>query len=126
MAISLLVFAGPVSADDLDVLRMSEVKRNQLFSFLENNHCTCGCDMTLETCLRDDPECPVSPKIALSAIQQLMAGGEEQSIQGNSGSGSGGSTYINSTQTGSVVSGSINGQECTYVTAGGMTFKDCE
>lgn len=33
---------------------------------------------------------------------------------------------INSSQNGSVVSGRINGQNCTYASAGGMTVKTCD
>lgn len=35
-------------------------------------------------------------------------------------------TYINNSQNGSVVSGRINGQNCTYVSAGAFTVKDCD
>ncbi len=35
-------------------------------------------------------------------------------------------TEINSSQNGSVVSGTLNGQNCTFVSVGGMTVKDCD
>lgn len=33
---------------------------------------------------------------------------------------------INTSQNGSVVSGKLNGQNCTFVSAGGMTMKSCD
>lgn len=36
------------------------------------------------------------------------------------------STYINSSQNGSVVSGNLNGQNCTFASAGGTTVKLCD
>jgi hypothetical protein len=35
-------------------------------------------------------------------------------------------TEINSSQNGSVVSGMIDGQNCTYASVSGMTIKDCD
>ena len=36
------------------------------------------------------------------------------------------STEINSSQNGSVVSGRLNGRNCTFASAGGMTIKSCD
>ena len=35
-------------------------------------------------------------------------------------------TEINNSQNGSVVSGRVNGQNCTYASVGGMTMKSCD
>ena len=35
-------------------------------------------------------------------------------------------TEINNSQNGSVVSGTLNGQNCTFVSVAGMTVKDCD
>ena len=72
--ICLLVLAGPVHADDMTVLRMNDSQRSQLFNYLETNTCDCGCGFTIGQCLRDDPTCPISPKLARSAIQNILGG----------------------------------------------------
>ncbi|OUS04623.1 hypothetical protein A9Q81_05745 [Gammaproteobacteria bacterium 42_54_T18] len=122
-------FSGQMWADDLTVLRMSNSQRSQLFNYLDSNGCTCGCGMKIGQCLHDDLTCPVSPKLANAAIQQLLSrGNANQTAESkvSSGNDSSQSTYINNSQNGSVVSGSINGRNCTYVSAGGMTFRDCD
>jgi len=75
MVILASALSGPVWADDLTVLRMSNGQRTQLFNYLDNNGCTCGCGMKIGKCLHDDLTCPVSPKLANSAIQQLLSRG---------------------------------------------------
>ena len=124
ITVSLLVMIEPVSADDLTILRMSEGQRNQLFNYLEKASCTCGCGMKMGQCLHEDQTCPVSPELTRSAIQKLVgSGNNDQSRRNNPkpAKQSGQRTKINNSQNGSVVIG----QDCSYVSAGGITVKDC-
>ncbi len=112
--------------DDLAVLRMSQAQQHQLFSHLENTACDCGCGMTVGQCLRDDPSCPVSPELARQAIQSVLNGASTDPYDQSSEQGANGKTEINSSQNGSVVSGRVDGQNCTYASAGGYTVKHCD
>ena len=118
-----MIWIQPLLADDLQVLRMSLEQRQALHDHLESTPCDCGCGMTVGECLRDDPACPVSPEMARNAIAQLL--NPEPAAESESGSGDS-SEYINSSQNGSVVSGRVDGQDCTYASAGGTTVRLCD
>ena len=79
--------------------------------------------MTTGVCLRDDPACPVSPEIARAAIGQLF---NAAASEDSAGSGGEAVDYVDSSQNGSVVSGQINGRNCTYASAGGTTVRLCD
>ena len=68
-------------ADDLTLLRLSSEQRNQLFSRLESSPCTCGCGMTVGQCLREDPNCPVSPEIARSMVNEVLGGSRDAGVR---------------------------------------------
>ncbi len=53
------------------------------------------------------------------------ASGQEEQSADNTSSG-GDRPYMESSITGRVVSGQINGQECTYVSVGGTTMRSCD
>lgn len=54
-----------------------------------------------------------------NAQQHYQAGQSDQSADGYN-------DWEGVDQNGSVVSGRVNGQDCTYVSSGGMTFKSCD
>ncbi len=119
---------GIFTQNDINIFRMSKSQQNQLFSSLENSACTCGCGMTIGQCLRDDPTCPVSPELAQNTIQAIINGETNNSSETAPPRRQDywQITQINSSQNGSVVSGQIDGQNCTYASAGGMTIKTCD
>ncbi len=61
----------------------------------------------------------------VTSIAQYAAHLDAQSTAQSNGSTTG-NAYINSSQNGSVVSGNIGGQHCTYASAGGYTVRSCE
>lgn len=72
----------------------------------------------------------VNPRgvINMEALAQMQAEQQQQAVQqgGYAPSGGGGGMPNGRSVNGSVVSGQLNGQNCTFVTAsGGMTIKTC-
>jgi len=112
-----------VLADDMSVLRLDAVQRAKLFNYLETNLCSCGCDMSISGCLHDDPSCTVSPALARTAINQLLMAVKtnkppvqstrQQQNRPQIYNYDGGGSYVSDGQ-------------CSYVSYGGMSFKNCD
>ncbi len=130
-----------IQTDDLAMVRMSDHQHSQLNHYLDNNYCTCGCGMLISQCLRDDPTCEVSPELARAAIEIVADGPSSPVISNDAGYRQENSgqysteknseptyqkTYMESSGTGSVTQGRLNGQNCTFVSVGGTTMKSCD
>lgn len=143
LLLSLAVLSGVCSADDLALLRLGLEQRQQLDHYLENTACECGCGMTVGYCLREDPACETSPRMAREALNRLLEGASVDSSSSQSGNQSNhqpnhshsdhvhgahsSQSYINQSQNGSVVSGTNqDGQHCSYASVGGTTVRLCD
>jgi hypothetical protein len=59
-------------------------------------------------------------------ITAIVSRQDEQSGSASSSDDGGNRPYINSSNNGRVVSGKINGQNCTYVSVGGTAVRSCD
>ncbi len=135
LTILLLATSNALLADDISVLRLSQEQRAQLYDYLDNNMCTCGCGMTISQCLHDDPTCPVSPKLARAAVAQLLnqESGLSSSVhQHQHQHNEQASAPEGSTQRPTIYNydggggGYVSDGECSYVSYGGVSFKSCD
>lgn len=62
----------------------------------------------------------------LGIVQSIQQENQQQYQNGQNQGGYYSQPEINSSQNGSVVSGNVNGQNCTYASAGGTTIRMCE
>lgn len=121
-------FSLASNADELTILRMSPEQRDGLLSYLDKNMCSCGCGMKIGQCLHEDPQCGVSPEMAreaITAFSSMEASGAED-LQSQPSASDHRHESINQSQNGSVVSGKLNGQDCTFASVGGTTVKLCD
>ena len=124
--INLAAHQAMAEDSDMTILRMSPAHRQNLFSHLDNTPCPCGCGMSVAQCLHEDPFCEEAPKVAKNAIQQFKAAQEANDGRQEEDNSGASRTMINSSQNGSVVSGQLDGRECTFASVGGTTVKLCD
>lgn len=59
---------------EIDLLKLQGQQKADFMHALESGDCTCGCGMKLWQCLVEDQTCPVSPGIAQSVFDRMIAG----------------------------------------------------
>lgn len=61
--------ANKIPGVDLDTVPPN--KRGDILKALNEQHCTCGCDLTIAQCRIDDPSCDVSLPLAQQMVKQI-------------------------------------------------------
>lgn len=61
--------ANKIPGIDLDTVPAN--KRGDVLKALNEQHCTCGCDLTIAQCRIDDPSCGVSLPLAQQIVKQI-------------------------------------------------------
>jgi thiol-disulfide isomerase/thioredoxin len=59
----------------LNLSKLSNAQKETLKKQLNQDHCPCGCNMTLFECRQKDYKCPVSLKMAKDAMEKILKSG---------------------------------------------------
>lgn len=57
----------------LDLSTLSAEKKTAALKRLNDDHCTCGCELTLAECRINDPQCGVSLPLAQKVVEEIRA-----------------------------------------------------
>jgi hypothetical protein len=63
--------AQATSIPGIDLTKMSKERRIAAIQKLNEEGCTCGCNLTVARCRVDDPQCPVSLPRARALVDQI-------------------------------------------------------
>ncbi len=62
----------PPGLERLDLAKLTKIQKARVVEILTQKNCTCGCDMTVATCLAEDPTCETAPKLARQVIAETV------------------------------------------------------
>lgn len=63
--------ANKIPGVDLDAVASN--KRGDVLKALNEQHCTCGCDLTIAQCRLDDPSCEISLPLAQQIVKKIKS-----------------------------------------------------
>gem|GEM_PF-6854416 len=72
LTILFLVVLSNANYAQVDVSGLTPKQQNRIKQILAARQCPCGCDMTIATCLVDDPTCETSPELARKIIDEVI------------------------------------------------------
>ncbi|MBM3770937.1 MAG: TlpA family protein disulfide reductase [Acidimicrobiia bacterium] len=57
----------------VDLSQVPEGKRGEVLNALNSESCTCGCGLSVAKCRIDDPSCTISPPLAKTIVERVLA-----------------------------------------------------
>src|SRR5262245_21007481 len=63
--------AHAMNIPGIDLTKLPVERRSEALQKLNNQPCTCGCDLTVARCRVDDPQCSVSLPLARKIVEQI-------------------------------------------------------
>jgi hypothetical protein len=62
------------SVPGIDMSSLDDAQRAEAMKIFQENHCNCGCGMTILTCRTQDPNCGTSPRLGQQVVELLAQG----------------------------------------------------
>ncbi|MFB3081529.1 MAG: hypothetical protein ACE1Y1_07180 [Nitrosomonadaceae bacterium] len=72
LATIFLIVLSNANYAQVDVSDLTPKQQSRIKQILAERKCTCECDMTIATCLVDDPTCETSPELARKVVDEVI------------------------------------------------------